>query len=799
MAKLLTVIILLAVLVKAQAPTDTAAVPDTAAAATPTEKLNLQQPVPLRPAKPGEQVGDAAADSRGKKNPALYPIDKLPVNDSLRIPVLDFENADVRDVLRGIGMQYNVNIFLEPEVTGTISLYLSDISVRNAIDFIVKRSNYAYMVENGIIKVYKYKEPPPPPPEKPPVTFSLENGKLEVDLKDVSVAQVARFFSDSAGINVVVEAGTEATVSSRLVGMPVEKALKAIVESSNLSLTNRDGIFYIGKSSWGKDAGGSGANAGGGLKRLSLTIKEGLVTIEVDNAALDQVVRSIAVQSGINIVIYDHLTGEISAKMSQTPIDDALRFLLQNTKFTFWKEKNIYFIGSREMNQQKTTVIIPLRHIMAEEAGISKILPPSISTNAVVKYNSEHNSIIIIGSSDIVAQAQEFIDKIDKPVPQVLIEALVVDFNVNKIRDYGMSLFTQGYNDTSRSWLSEEFLPTLNLKPGRNRTTRILGEVLKSIGIDQIVDLPQNFRAAIRALESADIVRVHSTPQIATINGNSASITIGETRYYRLQKETKAPVENNNAIIGTDERFEVIKFNTQLEVTPWVMDEGYVMVKIRPEFNIPRTGGDAGTPPNVDTRVIESMVRLRNGQTIVLGGQRQTENVVNSKGVPFLSSIPILGWLFSSRTVTKNETQMMIFLTPHVYYGDDNAVSPDDYFGKEVNKIIDKYDIDKKKEAKKERNQRRHFFRKRKAKADKPDTTVESGKDSVVTSQGTKDAAVSAASGKKMVIGAGKVNDTTTTAAEKHVTKPEADSTDAGKAKTKRRWRLFSREKKKSE
>jgi type II secretory pathway component GspD/PulD (secretin) len=797
MAKLGAMIFLLTFLAGAQTAA-TSTVPDSTADTV--QKLNPQQPVPLRPAKPGEQVGESAADSRAKKNPALYPIDKLPVSDSLRIPVLDFENADVRDVLRGIGMQYNVNIFLEPEVTGAISLYLSDISVRNAIDFIVKRSNYAYTVENGIVKVYKYKEPPPPPPEKPPVTFSLENGKLEVDLKDVPVAQVARFFSDSAGINVVVEAGTEATVSSRLVGMPVEKALKAIVESSNLSLTNRDGIFYIGKPSWGNDAGGTGAaTGGGGLKRLSLTIKEGLVTIEVDNAALDQVVRTIAVQSGINIVIYDHLTGEISAKMSQTPIDDALRFLLQNTKFTFWKEKNIYFIGSREMNQQKTTVIIPLRHIMAEEAGISKILPPSISTNAVVKYNSEHNSIIIIGSSDIVAQAQEFIDKIDKPVPQVLIEALVVDFNVNKIRDYGMSLFTQGYNDTSRSWLSEEFLPTLNLKPGRNRTTRILGEVLKSIGIDQIVDLPQNFRAAIRALESADIVRVHSTPQIATINGNSASITIGETRYYRLQKETKAPVENNNAIIGTDERFEVIKFNTQLEVTPWVMDEGYVMVKIRPEFNIPRTGGDAGTPPNVDTRVIESMVRLRNGQTIVLGGQRQTENVVNSKGVPFLSSIPILGWLFSSRTVTKNETQMMIFLTPHVYYGDDNAVSPDDYFGKEVNKIIDKYDIDKKKEAKKERNQRRHFFRKRKATADKPDTTVESGKDSVGAPQGTRDAKVSAASGKKMVIGAGKVNDATTAAAEEHVTKPEADSTEAGKARQKRRWRLFSREKKKSE
>jgi hypothetical protein len=59
--------------------------------------------------------------------------------------------------------------------------------------------------------------------------------------------------------------------------------------------------------------------------------------------------------------------------------------MLQNTKFTFWKERGIYFVGSREMNQQKTTVIIPLRHIMAEETGIGKMLPPAISSNAVIK------------------------------------------------------------------------------------------------------------------------------------------------------------------------------------------------------------------------------------------------------------------------------------------------------------------------------------------------------------------------------------------------------------------------------
>jgi Flp pilus assembly secretin CpaC len=102
------------------------------------------------------------------------------------------------------------------------------------------------------------------------------------------------------------------------------------------------------------------------------------------------------------------------------------------------------------------------------------------------------------------------------------------------------------------------------------------------------------------------------------------------------------------------------------------------------------------------------MVRLRDGQTIVLGGQRQTEQVVRGTGIPFLSSIPIIGWLFSNKRFAKVETQMMIFLTPHVYYGSENAVQPDDYFGDEINRMMDRHDPDRfRKRIEKRREERR--------------------------------------------------------------------------------------------
>ncbi len=634
--------------------------------------------------------------------------DLIPVSDTVKIPVLDFKNTDIRDILRGLGMQYGLNIYLDPDVKGNISLYLVQIPLKDAIDFIVKRKNFDYKVENSIVKVFVPKKKAPPPPPKPKVTFSVKNGLISTDFRDVTADDVGRMFIDSANINVVLEGGGDKKISSKLSKIPLEKAIKIIYETNGFDVSNSEGIYYISKQYVGE----SGSSSGGMQRssRLNLKITDNkYVSLEVTNASIDNIVRNIILESGLSIMAYEKIQGTITTKCDSIYIDDMLRFLLQNTKYTFWKDKNIYFIGSKEMSLQKTTEVIPLKHIMAEEKTVGKTLPPKITKEATIKYDTEHNSVIVTGSFDVVERTREFIDKIDKPIPQVLIEALVVEFNVSKIRSYGLSLFTQALGDTSGDWQSEQFLPNLNLKPGAQRITKALNNVLNHLGSSKVVKLPANFRASLQALESADVVKVHSTPQVATINGNAASITIGETRYYKLSKETISTTANTSSnVIGTDERFESKKFNTVLELTPWVMSDGYVMVDIRPEFNIPRSGGDADRPPTIDTRVIKSMVRLKDGHTIVLGGQRQTEEVVNSKGIPFLSNIPILGFLFSSKTLTKNETQMMVFVTPHVYYGgDEGFVEPDDYFGDEINAIMDKADPEKARAARKEKREKR--------------------------------------------------------------------------------------------
>jgi len=100
-------------------------------------------------------------------------------------------------------------------------------------------------------------------------------------------------------------------------------------------------------------------------------------------------------------------------------------------------------------------------------------------------------------------------------------------------------------------------------------------------------------------------------------------------------------------------------------------------VEVLPEFNTPSGTLDPDIPPTINRRVLNSTVRLRDGETIVLGGLVQNTESVTIDKVPLLGSIPILGRLFQNRSSNNTKSELMIYITPHVYYGSEGAVNPD--------------------------------------------------------------------------------------------------------------------------
>ncbi len=197
---------------------------------------------------------------------------------------------------------------------------------------------------------------------------------------------------------------------------------------------------------------------------------------------------------------------------------------------------------------------------------------------------------------------------------------------------------------------------------------------LDKVGIGDVIKLPKNFVAKVQAMEQEKILNVKARSQIATLNGETAVLTIGQTQYFLLKSETD--YNQGDAVTAkTTERFEKVEANSNLTVTPYVTGKGEVTCEIVPDFSEPEGSFSSSVPPTLNKRYVKSSVRLRNGETIVLGGMvKESVNNINRQ-VPFLGSIPVLGWLFKNVEQVKSRSQLLIFVTPTIYYGEEGSVN----------------------------------------------------------------------------------------------------------------------------
>jgi type IV pilus assembly protein PilQ len=157
----------------------------------------------------------------------------------------------------------------------------------------------------------------------------------------------------------------------------------------------------------------------------------------------------------------------------------------------------------------------------------------------------------------------------------------------------------------------------------------------------------------LQALQSEGMLNILSSPSITTLENQAALIESGD----RIPIQT---VENGEVNI------EYVEATLKLEVTPNVIDKTTLKLKIITNKDEPDFSRTVAGNPTIITRKAETNVILFNGQTTVIGGLSQETSSATSDGIPELKDIPGLGWLFGSKTRTKNMDELLIFITPHI-------------------------------------------------------------------------------------------------------------------------------------
>ncbi|MEO1030028.1 MAG: hypothetical protein AAFX55_01425 [Bacteroidota bacterium] len=296
-----------------------------------------------------------------------------------------------------------------------------------------------------------------------------------------------------------------------------------------------------------------------------------------------------------------------------------------------------------------------------DNGSILDLIPEEVKAGLDYKIDVELNSIYVTGTGAKIEFFKKFIKSIDKAIPVILIEVMIVEAQVTSTVEAGVSWGIGNEPTTTQGTL----FPTTDINVGAETINRIISG-FSSTSVFNFGRVVPNFFATVKAMETNGDLKIKSTPKLATLNGHRASFSNGQTSYY-------AVVQRN--IIGTDNpqtseirNYFPIDAQLGLEIKPYVTGNKEVLLDInviQSSFG-QRIAEDA--PPDISSRNFSSVVRMKDQDIAVLGGLEENFSNNSGSGVPLLARIPVIKWLFSKRVREGRKSKLTVFIKPTVMF-----------------------------------------------------------------------------------------------------------------------------------
>lgn len=295
--------------------------------------------------------------------------------------------------------------------------------------------------------------------------------------------------------------------------------------------------------------------------------------------------------------------------------------------------------------------------------ALLNIIPESVKDSLAINVDIERNSFIVNGDAIRINKFKEFLKEIDKPVPVVLIEVMIIEVNKSVSFSAGLDLGI-GENPTADKGTILDGTAGTNLTLGANTINNIIGGLsgVRSGNLGRVVP---NFYARIQALETNGDIKIKSTPKLSTLNGHTAHLTNGVRSYYKIEQTNTIGSQNPQVINSVE--YIPTDANLSISIKPLVSGDENITLSIKvgqSSFNNDRIAADA--PPGIDSREFTSTIRVKDKDVIILGGLEENIDSKTGSGVPFLARIPIIKYLFSKRVRTKSNRQLSVLIKPTI-------------------------------------------------------------------------------------------------------------------------------------
>ncbi len=592
-------------------------------------------------------------------------LDTLILRDTTYLSEVDLSVGQVSlsELLRSVAQVGGVNLSVQDGANLLVSCNFSRARIADLILFLCEQYGLDIRVVGNIVSIFPYQAPIAPPPV-PLIVYNRADSTLSYDLIAVPLREVARRLTDSSGVNLIVpQTLYDRPISGYVSSMPFSEALSVLAEINKLEVAPVKGSGAWMFAEPIPVGGGQPSTVQNYVRRRQFAPAQlaidsvGRITAMIDRGNIYDIILDVCEQLKLDYFFITPVNAQTCIYLKNTDVKTLFDLLLTGTAYTYYEEGGVYMFGEAKREGLFSTRIIPMRYRTVDK--LIDVIPENLKKGVQIAAFGDLNSMIASGDQRHVARVEQFLHEIDKTVPLITIEVMIVDASKDVILEAGLGLGV----GTSPTQTSGTLSPGIDMTLGSGAVNNLVDKV-NGLGIIRLGKVTPNFYASLKAMEENGTIELRSTPKLSTLNGHEAVLSSGEMQYYKETNNTYMGTQN--PVQSTSYVWKSVEANMTLSITPYVSEDGHITMTIdlsQSEFT-DRTEKEA--PPGTTTRSFRSMVRVRNEEMVLLGGIDRQSHEKSSQGLPFIARIPVLKWIFGMHKNNKQERRLNVFIKPTV-------------------------------------------------------------------------------------------------------------------------------------
>lgn len=487
--------------------------------------------------------------------------------------------------------------------------------------------------------------------------------RVSLDFVGTDIHDVLKALSLQSNTNIVASPDVKGEVTVSLNNVTVDDALKLVTNLSGFKFQEIDGTYVVGTPGNFESLASGAAPPEAGANRvaevamvrhsdpgiLSKMLAAQFKGMDVSNTPLDD---KKGVPNGASILVLSGTADQVKA--AQGLVAQVENSLAANAAATEMEMYEVKYADINELAGVLAAFVPGLRVTIGPNQGFNLESPDALSMGdassgggastdtASKKVVAPPKVLLLQGSAAEIARARDLLARVDVQQPQIVIEAKVIDIRNDSAKDLGIEW----------SWSDVKFDEFQTDSSGQ----------LSEIMLGRFQRSPIAIVGKLKALVESGKARVLANPSVSALDGKPASIFIGD--------EFKYVINIQQTPTGVNVTTETARVGVQLHAISRVSSDGFITMDLHPEVSVITNFVDLPAVglslPEISRRYVDSTVRVKDGETIVVGGLIREQDIESMSGIPILSNLPIIGGLFKTRSRSKAHSEILMFITPRI-------------------------------------------------------------------------------------------------------------------------------------